>query len=216
MLHQGGDKLSDNDLNTLQKIMTEGKKEFLEKGYKDASLRNIVKQAGVTTGAFYGYYPDKSTLFHALVSAAAEGLREYFIKTHQGFTDLPVEQKISEMYSYTDKPLRYLLNYIYEYFDAFKLIVCCSDGTDYAHYIDSLVEVETKSTQKFIREAKQSGYHINEIKPELLHILSSSYFYGVFEVVIHDMPKEDADEYIADITAFHRAGWDKIFGFIRK
>lgn len=154
------------------------------------------------------------TLFHALVSPAAEGLQEYFVKTHKGFTDLPVDQKISQIHSYTDEPLRYLLGYIYEHFDAFKLIVCCSDGTDYTHYIDSLVEVETKSAQKFIMEAKQSGYRINEIKPELLHILSSSYFYGVFEVVIHDMSKEDADEYIADITAFHRAGWDKIFGFI--
>ena len=30
--------------------------EFLEKGFKSASLRNIVKTAGVTTGALYGYY----------------------------------------------------------------------------------------------------------------------------------------------------------------
>lgn len=205
--------LGSDDSSTLQKIMAEGKKEFLEKGYKDASLRNIVKQAGVTTGAFYGYYPDKVTLFHAMVSPAAEGLREYFIKTQQGFAVLPAEQKISQMHSYTDEPMRYLLGYIYEHFDAFKLIVCRSDGTDYAHYIDSLVEIETKSTQEFIMTAKMAGYRINEIKPELIHILSSAYFYGVFEVVIHDMPKEDADEYIANITAFHRAGWDKILGF---
>jgi len=206
--------LGNNDLNTLQKIMTMGKKEFLEKGYKDASLRNIVKQAGVTTGAFYGYYSDKEALFHALVSPAAEGLREYFVKTQQGFADLPTEQKISQMHSYTEEPMRYLLSYIYEHFDAFKLIVCRSDGTDYAHYVDSLVEIETKSTQEFIKAAKKAGYQINEIKPELIHILSSAYFYGVFEVVIHDMPKEDADQYVADITAFHRAGWDKIFGLI--
>ena len=194
--------------------MTVGKKEFLEKGYKDASLRNIVKQAGVTTGAFYGYYPDKEALFHALVSPAAKGLREYFVKTQQGFANLPTEQKISQMHSYTEEPMRYLLSYIYEHFDAFKLIVCRSNGTDYAHYIDSLVEIETQSTQEFIKAAKKAGYRINEVKPELIHILSSAYFYGVFEVVIHDMPKEDADEYVADITAFHRAGWDKIFGLI--
>jgi len=214
VLYQGGDNVGNNDLNTLQKIMAEAKKEFLEKGYKDASLRNIVKQAGVTTGAFYGYYPDKEALFHALVSPAAEGLWAYFIKTQQGFADLQTEQKISQLHSYTEEPMRYLLRYIYEHFDAFKLIVCCSDGTDYACYIDSLVEIETKCTQEFIKAAKKGGYRINEIKPELIHILSSAYFYGVFEVVIHDMPKKDADDYVADITAFHRAGWDKIFGFI--
>lgn len=207
--------LSSNDQSTLQKIMTEGKKEFLEKGYKDASLRNIVKRAGVTTGAFYGYYTDKAALFHALVFPAAEGLQELYVEAHRGFANLPLEQKIPQLHSYTNEPLRYILNHIYEHFEAFKLIVCRSDGTDYAHYIDSLVDMEADSTQEFISAARQAGYKINEVKPELIHILASSYFYGAFEVVIHDMPKEDADEYIADITAFHRAGWDKIFGFTK-
>lgn len=205
--------MNDNDLSTLQRIMTEGKKEFLKKGYKDASLRNIVKQAGVTTGAFYGYYPDKEALFHALVSAAAKELQEYFVKIQEGFANLTAEQKVSQIHSYNEEPMRYLLGYIYEYFDAFKLIVCCSDGTDYAYYIDSLVEIGARSTREFIVAAKAEGYQVNEIKPELIHILASAYFYGMFEVVIHDMPKVDADEYIAGITAFHRAGWDKIFGF---
>ena len=42
---------------TLQKILDAGMEEFQEKGFRDASLRQIVKNAGVTTGAFYGYFP---------------------------------------------------------------------------------------------------------------------------------------------------------------
>lgn len=201
-----------DDSNTLQKIIKEGKQEFLEKGYKDASLRNIVKRAGVTTGAFYGYYPDKAALFHALVAPAAEGLRDFFIEAQQGFADLPVEQKISQLYSYTDQPLQYFMDFIYEHFDAFKLILCHSDGTDYANYLDSLVEIEAESTSNFIKTIKQAGYQVNNIKPNLIHMLASAYFSGIFETVAHDMPKEEAIEYVADITAFHRAGWDKILG----
>lgn len=44
----------DNTMTTLEKIHDSAKKEFLEKGFLGASLRNIVKYAGVTTGAFYG------------------------------------------------------------------------------------------------------------------------------------------------------------------
>ena len=36
---------------TLSAILDATKSEFLEKGFKSASLRNIVKTAGVTTGA---------------------------------------------------------------------------------------------------------------------------------------------------------------------
>jgi len=204
--------VSSEDLNTLQKIMAEGKKEFLEKGFKDASLRNIVKRAGVTTGAFYGYYPDKAALFHALVAPAAEGLRDSFMRAQQGFVGLPPEQKIAQLHSYTDEPLRDFLDFIYAHFDAFKLIVCRSDGTDYTHYIDSLVDIEAEGTENFIGAVRQAGHTVKEIKPDLNHILSSAYFFGIFEAVVHDMPKDEAVEYIADLTAFHRAGWDKILG----
>ena len=47
---------------TLENIHRAAKAEFLEKGYKDASLRNIVKSVGMTTGAFYGYYKSKEEL----------------------------------------------------------------------------------------------------------------------------------------------------------
>ena len=54
-------------LTTLERIHQAAKAEFLEKGYKGASLRNIVKSVGMTTGAFYGYYKSKEELFEALV-----------------------------------------------------------------------------------------------------------------------------------------------------
>ena len=53
--------------------------EFAEKGFRGASLRNIVKQAGVTTGAFYGYYNSKEELFEALVGEHAQRLTDIFV-----------------------------------------------------------------------------------------------------------------------------------------
>ena len=41
---------------TLEKIQQAALTEFLDKGFLSASLRQIVKNAGVTTGAFYGYF----------------------------------------------------------------------------------------------------------------------------------------------------------------
>ena len=57
---------------TQKKILEIGKKEFLEKGFKDASLNQIVAEAGFTKGAFYGYYPDKTALFEDLVGETAK------------------------------------------------------------------------------------------------------------------------------------------------
>ena len=46
------EKLSD----TMVKIQQAALEEFSDKGFLGASLRQIVKNAGVTTGAFYGYF----------------------------------------------------------------------------------------------------------------------------------------------------------------
>ena len=44
---------------TLERILETAEKEFMDKGVQGASLRNIVKMAGVTTGAFDRYFSTK-------------------------------------------------------------------------------------------------------------------------------------------------------------
>lgn len=51
------------ETGTQTRILAAAKTEFLEKGFRNASLRTIVKLAGVTTGAFYGYFPIRKPSF---------------------------------------------------------------------------------------------------------------------------------------------------------
>lgn len=48
-------------------VLQSAQREFLDKGYEKASLRSIAQNAGVTTGALYVRFPNKSALFAALV-----------------------------------------------------------------------------------------------------------------------------------------------------
>lgn len=75
-------------MNTLDNIHKAAKKEFLDKGFQMASLRNIVKNAGVTTGAFYGYYKSKEELFDALVGKQYEHIMKMYIDVQNGFKSL--------------------------------------------------------------------------------------------------------------------------------
>ena len=79
--------------NDFRKYPPAAKAEFLEKGYKDASLRNIVKSVGMTTGAFYGYYKSKEELFEAIVGEHYEYILKRFIKAQQEFAELPAAQQ---------------------------------------------------------------------------------------------------------------------------
>lgn len=55
--------MQNEEQTTQEKILCAAKAEFLKKGFQTASLRAIVKAAGVTTGALYGYYSSKEALF---------------------------------------------------------------------------------------------------------------------------------------------------------
>lgn len=193
---------------TQQKILEIGKKEFLAKGFKDASLRGIVKEAGFTQGAFYGYYPDKAALFDALVSEAADGLVEQFKAAQEAHFDLIPAERIIDSRRLSTKYLRYFLGYIYDNFDAFKLILCCSAGTRYENYVHELVELEVSQTERYYNELEQRGKIERHISHELHHLITSAYFTAVFETVIHDMTRERAMSYIEELATFFNCGWD--------
>ena len=63
--------------------------EFLQKGYWEASLRNIVKTAGITIGAFYGYYNSKEELFSALVDESYRYIMNKYREYLAAFAKLP-------------------------------------------------------------------------------------------------------------------------------
>lgn len=200
------------DESTQARILEAGKAEFLKNGFKNASLRSIAREAGVTTGAIYGYYTDKAALFAALVAGPANHLRDWYLSVQREFEAFPAEYKEKQMHGYTGHALEAFIDYVYLHFDAFKLVVCSSAGTEYEHYIDSLLEIETEHTRRFIEALRGLGYDIPTIDDDMSHILSSAFYYGIFETVAHDMPKERALAYIQTLHKFYSAGWDTILG----
>ena len=58
------------------RIIESAKEEFLQKGFLDASLQEICKNAGVTTGALYKRFKGKEELFCALVESTVQDLEE--------------------------------------------------------------------------------------------------------------------------------------------
>ncbi len=200
------------DDSAVGRILECAKEEFTENGYEGASMRTIAERAGYTTGMLYGRFADKSQLFKELVEEGADKLFNYYSGIQEEFASFPAEKQRKEMHSYVDGKIDIMIDIIYEYFDAFKLIVTKSAGSGYEYYIDKMIDIETSNTDRFIRELNEAGYRTNEIRADLSHMLASALFNGIFEVVAHDFPKEDAKVYIKQLQDFFNAGWDRLLG----
>ncbi len=197
---------------TLSLIHTAAMREFLEKGFKSASLRNIVKTAGVTTGAFYGYYDSKEDLFEALVSEPYSSFMNCFCKAQQEFADMLPEEQPKNLGTISGECMHKMLLYAYEHLNEFKLILCHSEGTRFSKLIDEMVEIETKGTHDYLKVLEKLGRPSPPIDERLEHILITGMFNTFFELIIHEMPLEEAEYYLKEMRAFYTAGWMKIMG----
>ena len=57
-------------------ILAAGRDVFAADGYGAASVRDIIRRTGLASGTFYNYFPDKASIFEALVGEVAlEALR---------------------------------------------------------------------------------------------------------------------------------------------
>lgn len=202
--------MSHTDQTTLEKIHAAARAEFLEKGFRDASLRNIVKAAGVTTGAFYGYFSSKEALYASIVEPHAAAVMGRFMTTQTEFADLPKEEQPEHMGKESAECVDWMIDYMYDHYEPCKLLICCSEGTPYEHFIDTMVEVEVEYTFRYVEVLKSLGHEVPELDKDLSHMIASGMFNGVFEVLRHDMPKDRAKKFINQLREFHTAGWAKI------
>ena len=204
--------MSEPERSTLELIHTAARAEFMEKGFQGASLRNIVKTAGVTTGAFYGYYDSKEELFAALVDSSYEYMMDRYRQAHEYFESLPMEKQPEQMGKMSSECMYDLLGFSCEHTDEFYLILKCSEGTKYASMIDDMAELEVESTHKYYKVLEQLGTPAPKIDERLEHIMATGMIGAFFEMVLHRMPFEEAKAFLQQLNDFYTAGWMKIMG----
>lgn len=204
--------MDDKGSTTLESIEQAAIQEFLEKGFQGASLRQIVKNAGVTTGAFYGYFSSKEALFNALVEPHAAALMGRFMEAQTSFAELPEEEQVSHMGDESGNYVRWMVDYICQHRDPVKLLLTRSEGTSYERFVHNMVQVEVEYTLRYIEVLRHLGKDVPELSNSICHIIASGMFNGLFEIAIHDMPKEQALQYVEQFRTFYTGGWLSLMG----
>lgn len=184
---------------TLEKIQQIAIAEFLDKGFRGASLRQIVRNAGVTTGAFYGYFSCKEALFASIVEPHAKALMNRFVDAQLSFSALPSSEKPQHVGVESGEYIDWMVDYVYEHKDPVKILFSCAEGTSYDNFIHNMVEIEEEATLNYLDILRQMGKDIPTLDKSLCHIIASTMFDSIFEIVIHDIPYDEAKRNINSI-----------------
>ncbi len=194
-----------------EKIIAAARKEFLTYGFTDASMRNIAASAGMSASGLYKHFASKEDMFFALVEPAYQGLlalfrqeagdQEQFI----GTGDLSVWE--------TSNDARIAVSYIYDHLDAFRLIICNSQGTKYESFLHDLAVLEEEMTLSFMEMLKKQGVKLNEFSEKELHLLTTTNVNAIFQTVEHDLTREEAMHYADTLDRFFAKAWKEFFGY---
>lgn len=186
--------------------------EFLDKGYTDASLRTIASAAETSTNSIYVRFKDKEGLFSAIVEPVLSEMIERFLKIQEAFHRMNRDEQNAHVAECADGGTMELVNYMYDHLDEFRLLLDASYGTRFHNFVDELVRIEVEYTYKYM-EAVGCPAQLGDVTTEkLLHIVTTSRFESIFEVIRHGMSREEAAEYIDLLSRYHRTGFFAIFG----
>lgn len=195
---------------THKNILKSGKKLFLEKGFERTNLRELCKDAGVTTGAFYRHFKDKEALFIELVDPAIKGLEKMFNTSEEDYFNCVIESKVQTLQEVSSITTEAFIEYLYANKVAFKLLLHASDGTRYTNFMDMMVEWELRETFKMYEIMDENGIKYNKLTEKELHMLYHAYFSCLFESIFHDYEKKEALQYSKTLSDFFMAGWRKV------
>ena len=197
---------------THENLLLCAQKHFLEYGFERASIREICKDAHVTNGAFYNHFDDKEALFGALVESVVQEVKAIYEASVNEHMELAKTEDLKSLWNLSEETLAIIIEYIYEHFDVFRLLLMRAEGTRYSSFLDDVVRMETRVTLKFFAELRSRGIQVRELAEEEWHILLHAYFVSLAEVVMHDFSKEAALKYAHTLVSFFNSGWQTILG----
>lgn len=188
-----------------ERILSCAKAEFLDKGYTDASLRTIAAAAETSTNSIYVRFHDKEGLFSAIVEPVLNEMIERFVKIQETFHRMDRAEQAAQMPDYADGGTMELVEYMYDHLDA-------SYGTRFHNFVDELVRIEVEYTYKYMEAVGSTAQLGDATTQRLLHIVTTSRFESIFEIIRHGMSLEKAREYICLLSRYHRTGFLAVFG----
>ena len=201
-----------DERETKDKLLISAKQEFLEKGYQKASLRNICKNAGVTTGALYFFFQDKEDLFASIVQPSLDRIIAMLSQhTKQELMELQEHPDAQEDNMQDDiVASKAILDVLYGDYDNILLILTKSQGSRYEHCVDEFVDMLQQSYRGLSAEqARRMG-----VKPPYdytLHWVSHIQIDAFVQLILHEPDKVKALEHLESILRYLLAGWMALF-----
>lgn len=187
---------------TEQKLIRSGRAEFLKKGYVKASLRDICKAAGVTTGAFYFSFESKEALMTAILDPVIADYEHMCAE---------LAQREEEDPGTADDNERQIMEYLSEHRAEAIILMERSEGSRYEGFRQKVYsQMQAAFTSYF------SKFMGSEPDSEMIRILVAMRLRGYMELIEGDYTVEERLKLAREIGIHADAGSMALIQYLKE
>ena len=205
-----GEKCMANRNHELDKpIIEAAKTEFLLNGFQGASVGNIAKRAGVTTGAIYTRYKGKDELFYSLLEEFLKVLDKESKNNRRSYMKYCIDKNFDKFLNSIEKEITGYIDILFGYYDECKLLLCKSKGSLIEVMFNKMMKNKISETKAFIK--KNIASDISKIKLDFVELLIKEQFNAYIFIIEKGYDRDETIEYIKMLGEFIGAGWERLF-----
>lgn len=192
-----------------QTILSCAKTEFIKKGYKDASMRAIAKQAGTVVGNIYNYFGSKDALFCHVLQPLIDELDRVMVEHNE---DQNISLDIFSNASYHQQSINAIFGLTEKFADELKLLWFGAEGSSLEDYKKRLVDRQTRMGKNYLTLMQEKYPQINiNISHFFLHLTSCCWITLIGELIRNEhCTPEEKQQAIGEYITHGMAGWKSL------
>ena len=188
------------------RLVEAARAEFLEKGFRGASLSRITQRAGLTTGALYTRYKNKDALFCSLVQEVLELAGRHMAGMYQAYSEAQASGDPRQLLNVIRQEESLYLDMLVEHKEACVLLFCRSDGSSLETHLKEMMDRKAEQTEAYFKSIAKPGAEV-----EGLGFIISSQFHFFRQILEKNYEVDKTLRCMKTVTRYMEAGWTALF-----
>lgn len=190
-------------------ILNASREEFIHEGYKEASMRNIAKNASVGLSNIYNYFKNKDEIFLAVIKPAKDELFTFITDQH---TEDVFDFKQLSAFGHPEGAIDHYISIISKYKEEYRLLLYHSQGSSIGDFRDLLTDHITQVSHDYMKLEKKYYPDASQVSDFFIHAMASWTVSVLGEIVTHKISREKVREFFQEYFRFSFAGWRELTG----
>ncbi len=134
----------------------------------------------------------RKCFFDALTDPYVEHIYEIYDGILAEFVELSADEQTRNMSGTSSDGMDQMIDYIYDHYDNFRLLLKCGDSGKFEDFIHNMVEREVEASQKYMKTMCDAGIEFPAVSKSLMHMIYTGFFSSVLQIIEHDMDRGTA------------------------